>query len=382
MLGGDDLLDKEYLLEQLTENNVVSIIQKLGGHLHRTSKTKSELQFNTICHGGSSHKLYYYGDTKTFFCYTNCGFMDIFSLVAKVQNCGYVQSLEYVAQELGIDSRKGFSLRSVNYNARRELAEINKYIEVRSKKLKQINHLPLIETDILNYFESDVFYQGWIDEGISIETMKVFGILWYELEKHIVIPHRNIKGELIGIRRRSLQDKDQNNKYMPETIEGVTYNHSLNINLYGLYEHLQGIKKFKKVVLVEGEKSVLLAHEFYGDDAFVVATCGFNISNWHRDILLELGVNEVMIAFDRDYDPLDFIDFSDDSDDSEYKKYKNYENRILSLAYKLTPYFRTYVIWDEFRLLEKKDSPFDKGQEILELLMKNKIEITTNNHKE
>ena len=47
--------------------------------------------------------------------------------------------------------------------------------------------------------------------------MQVFGIRWYELEKHIIIPHYNINGELVGIRRRSLQEKDKNNKYIVHT---------------------------------------------------------------------------------------------------------------------------------------------------------------------
>ena len=102
----------------------------------------------------------------------------------------------------------------------------------------------------------DLFWEGWIDEGISIETMKEFGVCWYESEKHIIIPHRNLKGELVGIRRRSLQEKDQNNKYMPETIQGKTYTHSLNMNFYGIDKHLKGIKKKKKLLLLNQKKAL------------------------------------------------------------------------------------------------------------------------------
>ena len=47
------------------------------------------------------------------------------------------------------------------------------------------------------------------------------------------------------------------------------------------------------------------------------------------------------------------------------------------MAHKFTAYCRTYVLWDDMGLLNKKDSPFDQGKEILEILMKNKVEITT-----
>jgi len=208
--------------------------------------------------------------------------------------------------------------------------------------------------------------------------MQKFGISWYESGKSIIIPHKNINGEIIGIRRRSsLLEEDKDNKYMPLILEGEIYSHSLNMNFYGLWEHLEAIKKFKKVVIVESEKSCMLAQEFYGDNAFVIATCGFNISNWHRDILLKLGIKEIILGFDKDFNILEFDEY--DENDPEYLKFTRYVNRINSLAQKFTSFFTTYVLWDtDSKLLNKKDSPFDQGKEVLEYLMKNKIEITTN----
>ena len=38
----------------------------------------------TICHGGHSHKLYYYDNTKLFRCYTECSeIFDIYDLIIK-----------------------------------------------------------------------------------------------------------------------------------------------------------------------------------------------------------------------------------------------------------------------------------------------------------
>ena len=147
------------------------------------------------------------------------------------------------------------------------------------------------------------------------------------------------------------------------------------MNLYGLNMHIKGILKTKKIVSVESEKSVMLAHDYYGEDAFVVATCGFNISNWQRDMILSLGVEEVMLGYDKDFIPSDFENVSED--DIEYKKYMRFVNRLYSLAYKFTPYCRTYILWDDLGLLNKKDSPFDRGKDSLEKIMKNKIEVTT-----
>lgn len=371
------MIDKDYLLEHITEEQILSMLERFGAVPFGAVKDK-EIWLQTICHGGNSHKLCYFRESKSFYCYTNCGQMSLFNFVMKVKNCTFPEAISFVANEMGISNRYGFNTRYISIN--QELMKIDKYIQIRRHIKKELKQLPKIETNILRYFEEDVFYTGWISEGISIKTMKEFGIRWYELQKHIIIPHTNLNGELVGIRRRSLQEKDTKNKYMPETIQGITYTHSLNMNLYGLDKHIKGIKKTKKVLIVESEKSVMLAHDYYGKDAFVVATCGFNISNWHRDVLLSLGVEEVILGYDKDFSPTEFEDYDPDSE--EYKKYERFVNRICSLAHKFTPYCKTYVLWDNLGLLDKKMSPFDRGKEVLETLMKNKIEINTEREEE
>ena len=47
-----------------------------------------------------------------------------------------------------------------------------------------------------------------------------------------------------------------------------------------------------------------------------------------------------------------------------------------------TPYCQVYILWDDANLLDHKDSPCDKGKEILEVLMKHKYEIKTKNGEE
>ena len=371
------MIDKDYLIEHITEEQVLSMLERFGAIPFGAIKEK-EIWFKTICHNGNSHKLCYFRESKSFYCYTNCGQMSLFNFVMKLKNCTFSEAIKFVAGEIGISDRQGFNNK---YNNQiQELNKIDRYIQLRRFKKTAIENLPKIETNILSYFEDYVFFTGWIDEGISIETMKLFGIRWYEFQKHIIIPHYNVSGELIGIRRRSLQEKDIKNKYMPEIIEGIQYNHSLNMNLYGLHLHIKAIRKYKKIVIVESEKSVMLAHDYYGDNAFVVATCGFNISNWQRDMILSLGVEEVMLGFDKDFELIDYENHDDNS--IEYKKYQRFINRVYSLAHKFTTYCRTYVLWDTTNLLDKKDSPFDKGKEVLEIIMKNKIEINTEREEE
>ena len=246
-------------------------------------------------------------------------------------------------------------------------------MSLKRRKKKQRTEMPIVDEHILNYFEKDLFHHSWIEDGIGIQAMHDFGISYYWLESYIIIPHRDKNGNLVGIRRRSLKQEDIDGgcKYMPLILENKSYSHPLGLNLYGLYECREAIKKHKKVVLVEAEKSVLLSRTYYGDESFTVATCGFNISQAQIDLILELGVNTVYLSFDKDYDPVDFDDI--DENNPEYKAFERYRKRILSLAHKLTPYFTVYVLWDNARILEgKKCSPFDEGKEKLEELMRRK----------
>jgi hypothetical protein len=89
--------------------------------------------------------------------------------------------------------------------------------------------------------------------------------------------------------------------------------------------------------------------------------------------LLNLGVEEVILGFDKDFDPLE----CDNERHPLYPQYLNYMERITKMAEKFTSYCRTYVLWDNMGLLRPKDSPLDRGKETLEILMKNKVEVTT-----
>ena len=355
----------EQIIAKLTSEQVADILSGFGTNVYK--EDENHMWFRTVCHGGDSHKLCFFKDTKSFHCYTNCGTISIFTLVMQVLGCTFAQSLAYVAKEIGLDTRRGF-FRSQKQDT--GYLQASNYAAMRNKSKEKII-LPTYDPHILNYFE-DQYFKGWIEEGIGIDVMRLFGIKWYESEKHIIIPHYNIDGNLVGIRRRSLQEKDIHNKYMPERIEGKTYGHALGLNLYGLYENKKAIQKRKSAIIVESEKSVLLDRTFYGDNGTAVATCGFTVSNCQRNLLLEMGIEEVIIAFDNDFIADDYIGV--DVEDVEYKKYVRYTQRLQRIADKFTPYCRTYILKDKKKLLQKKDSPYDRGQTVFEQILRDKKE--------
>ena len=376
----------EDLLKQVTTDIVIDIMKENGSDLYGTTtdgRTKQKcLWFRTICHGGDSHKLCYFTETKDFYCYTSCGRMKFWELIKRIRNATdktfYEKVVLYIAKKVGSptqESRIGFSNPDEDRQLRSVLNEMLNYIPTKRLYKKETDYkiTNFYDDTLLKYFEHDVFYESWLDEGISPESMRKYEICWYEDQEYIIIPHRDIKGRLVGIRRRSFNPRDKNNKYMPLIIEGKMYDHPLSLNVYGLYYNKEAIKKSGIAVIMEGEKSVLKGDTYFGKDNNIVATCGFNVSEWQLDALIKAGAETIVLGFDKDFDDRLVYDYEQDS--SLWKEYQRYKERIKILAQRIASRCKVFVIEDKEGLLGPKDSPVDKGKEVYQYLFDHKKKI-------
>jgi hypothetical protein len=376
----------EDVLAKISNDIVIEIMDENGSPLYGRSKdgrTGQEcLWFKTICHGGDSHKLCYFTETKDFYCYTNCGRIKFFDFIKKIRGFkddDFYRCLLYLSTKAGINLKRerigladSHSVRSVRSEI--EDADWKFELDIIRPEVK-INKY--YDPAILNYFDEKTFYQGWVDEGISIETMAKYQIKWYEYQKHIIIPHFDINGNLVGIRRRSLKPEDARNKYMPEFIEGRAYEHSLGLNLYGLYQNQAAIRRQRAAIIVEGEKSVLLSDSYYGDKSIAVATCGFNVSEIQLQYLEDIGVDTIYLGFDKDFDVNKESEYAKDK--ATWDNYQHYITRLNALAQRVATkdHFKVYLLKDKEGLLGPKDSPFDKGKQTFEKIRKNRICINS-----
>jgi hypothetical protein len=356
-------LDKDRIKESLTEEEIHKILKDLG--------SKDPImgnQYQTVCHSGHKHKLYYYHESKSFHCYTDCSeTMDIFEVVVRAKKISFPQAIQYVANLTG----KTFGFSSMLKSNNEELIDDWEWINRHKKKDKTVKQLPEYDSKVLDLF-LPYPHESWLNEGISYTTQEKYGIGYYIREDRIVIPHYDMDSRLVGIRGRAMREDDiaAGKKYMPITVENKLYNHPTMYNLYGLHKTKEAIKRLKKVAIFEGEKSVYKCEDYYGENNFSCATCSSTITNFHRDILLSLGIEEVIIC----YDTL--------KKDATEKEIEDYQKKLLKLARKFTPYVRTYIVYDEFDLLPEKSSPVDRNKEVLEQLMKCKYEIKTINEVE
>jgi len=346
--------------ESLTPDQVKDILEKY--EVHHIHENDMYIQYPTCCHNleGGSHKLYYYKNTNMFKCYTECdAVFDIFELIQKME--------ELRSNECPLP--RAISIAGFNPNDRVEISEDKKedlrsieyYSKMNETVLPRMNYSG-IQNDVMQHFSTEERYlEPWLNEGINIQAIRAFDIRYDIKNLAIIIPHKDKNGNVIGIRGRFMGEYAPA-KYMPITFNGVVLGHPLRGNLYGLYENMAPIMKHKTVVLFESEKSVLKFSSFFGhENNFSVATCGNKVSNEQIQLLQDLGIKQVILAFDKDYN----------NSAERMKVQEHYDN----IAKRLSVYFNTYVMLDYGDLLGYKDSPIDKGAQVFKELFNYKYPI-------
>ena len=353
----------EKVKNDLSIDQVCDLLASLGGD----PQIKGDLIISrTICHGGHSHKLYYYNNTKLFKCYTDClDSFDIFELIIKINKLNNIdyslpQAIRFITNYYGIVVETEISETQENLQ---DWQILNKYDRSSSQeKEEKIVEMKFYDDKILQYLPHPRIL-SWEKEGITREVMEECGICYDPSYQGIVIPHYNIDGKLVGIRERTLIKENENNgKYKPAILNYKQYNHPLGFNLYNLNNSKENIKKIKKVFVFEGEKSCLLYRSYFGGDADIsVAVCGSNLINYQVQLLLSLGVEEICIAFDKQ-----FQEIGDD-------EWKRWTKKLKELNRKYSPLVQISFLFDKMNLLGYKDSPIDRGPEIFMQLFKERV---------
>jgi hypothetical protein len=283
----------------------------------------------------------------------------------QVKECDFKTALNYICEllEIRIDNYSTTPQGFVSNYTKADWDIFDKFDRLQTSiKPKEQN----IEynSNILNLY-NEIYYEGWLEENISIESMKKYNIKYDIPNNRIIIPHFDINNNLIGIRCRNLNPYSEA-KYCPIILETKLYSHPLSSSLYGLNHNQDIIKTLKKAMIVEGEKSILQAETYFPNNNFVVACCGSSISNEQIQLLLSLGVEEIILGMDWDFEKYD----------ENNEKYKFFKKKILKICQKLVPYFTVKVLLPPDEEFKYKCSPTDLGKEYLLRSMKNKTTVT------
>lgn len=184
----------------------------------------------------------------------------------------------------------------------------------------------------------------WENEGISKESLDKYQVYYDSFSDRLVYPIRNISGKIVNIGGRTLDPEWKEKKLRKYTYFSGWGEMDV---IYGLFENMDAILSAHEVILFEGCKSVLLANTWGIHNTGALLTSHLNPQQ--LKILVRLGVR-VVFALDKD------VRVRDDHNIGKLKQYTN-----------------TFYLWDREDLLDEKDAPVDKGQEVFKRLYEQRI---------
>lgn len=112
------------------------------------------------------------------------------------------------------------------------------------------------------------------------------------------------------------------------------------------------------------EKSCLKYQSYFGiNNDISVACCGSSFSAYQAQLLIDAGAQEIIIAFDRQFQNL--------GDDEFVHLIKN----LKKITIKYKNYVNISCIIDKYKITDYKDSPIDKEKEIFLKLFKERVNL-------
>lgn len=361
--------DKKAIREELSIDDYFQLVTEWGGN---PEFTPFGFISDTICHnppGEGSRKLYFYENSDLFKCYTDCDCaFDIFELTIKVaqiqsnRKMDLNDAVRYLAAKFNIvidlNDTEDLGLTDWQY-----LIAYDKINDIPT--VNQVPQLKEYDKRILGPLAINPNYlTPWINDHIKPQILAHAQIGYNFSTDQISIPHFDKDGRFIGLRGRTMvkEDAERFGKYRPMIINKQQYNHSLGLNLYNLNNSKDNIKRMGKAIVFESEKSTLQFQSYFGlENDISVACCGSSVSSYQIQLLIEDRVQEIIIAFDRQFQALG---------DNEFKRLKA---KLLGLHKKYKNEVLISFIFDKHLITSYKASPTDEGPEKFMQLFKERI---------
>lgn len=351
------MLDIAAIKAQITDDDIIALMDSMGIPL--VSANSQYQLYPSACHHSDwerhKNKLYYYVQSQRWHCYSCSGDWDTIGLVQHLRKCTFNQAVDYICSTLGINAAE------VVQNDMRDPWQRDLRRWLPNADIDEPTELTAYDPVILSAFDH-LYPTEWLDYGITRDSMDKFGIGWYARQACISIPVVQ-NGQLVGVRGRYTRQQDvDKGKYRPiAMLDGTVLKFSTNQCLYGLDQNKAAIEKCRQVLLFESEKSCLKADSWNIHNA--LAVFGSNVSKRHIEMLLELGVNDVVLCMDSDYRQVGDDDF------------QFFVAKMRKLAGKLRGYFNVSIIYNNQGYDGYKYSPVDFDRWQFDKLYESRVRV-------
>lgn len=368
------------LYEIMTIDDYKVIMNRLDIPL--VSETSDIIKYRSGCHNEDSNmgkpNLCFYKEDRSFYCFSecNCNYNLVTLVEKRFKTIGKtrkrINCVRWICQQLNIPFEFEAEIKHEGATLYNWKINLDKYLCHGQKK----KELTVYNDKLLSDPMFDNLYsQEWIDEGISEETMDRYEITYYKRFSQVVIPVRDMLGQLVAIRVRNFNPQFENKYDVFRDIKGNEYKCPTDLVMYGIYQNSFNIQRKKKVIIVESEKSVLMADTMYGtDNNICLALMGSNLSNENAKAIVQLEPNEIIIGIDSDFEVYvnedGTITYNEEQFDKFNKKVMKIYNMFKPYCSNITCVYNNQDFTDMF-----KASPFDLGRDRFELLFNNREKL-------
>lgn len=309
-------------------------------------KRRGDVYF-TSCplHSDSDPSLCISPDKNLFYCHSCHAGGGVINWMMTYEKLKFQEAVAKIAKITGTEIKNTSTCDALKY-----FKELKKIAAQRIAK-KVVNR-EILPDSWLDQFSKET-PQEWVDEGISPEAMNEYGICIDKISNRICYPIYDNNDNLIGAKGRT-RFKDF------KELKIAKYNNYTKIQttdfLVGTKQNRETIKQMGSVYIFEGIKSGLKLCSWGLPNNWLAAETS-RLNEEQVKILVNMGIPEINIAFDRDVEM------------KEIKKCTQILGRFTNV----------YVIRDRYnsnRLLAgDKDSPVDAGKDVWEQLVKEKVRI-------
>lgn len=272
---------------------------------------------------------------------------DIISLVQYNKDMSFPEAVKYLHKILDLK----FEWQKKEEKKKR-LNPLALFEKVRNRRQVNVDDIHALDDKLLDDYVP-MLHIDWVREGVMPWTRDKFGLAYSYKYRRVVIPLRHwLTGQLLGFNMRTTVENYEEfgiKKYY------LTPSYQKSLNLYGLYENYEAIKKAGYVVLYEAEKSVLKRDSL--NDPTGVALSGHSISDEQVRILWGLDV-EIIVAMDKDV----------------------CLEEVWHICEKFWRGRKVSYIRDMNNILDSKDSPADACNKDFKYLFDNRIKYDSNIH--
>jgi DNA primase len=264
----------------------------------------------------------------------NCCY-DIINYIIKIKNVEFKDVMNAIKKELGITSI---------YNYKRKKGLFGGLYDSISRKNDEISVTTYPEEILEQYGNTPNL--RFLEDNISLSTQRKFGIGYSVIDQRITIPIRTHTGELMGVKARANFELSEFEPKYLSLINGPT-----SQTLFGLSENYPEMYE-GHLLLAESEKAVLQADSmgYYN----VLALGSNSLSLTQAKLILSLNPKSVTFMLDNSL-PLENTKRNAD---------------VLKTFCKMRTLPIYFFDYRDNLDLDEKDSPFDKGKDVLEDILK------------